>query len=250
MTSSVFDAKARWFDAHYSSTRGRVRLALVLERLASTLPAPPGRVLDVGGGSGVVAVPLARDGYDVTLLDPSEEMLHIARERAHEGGVQLSAERGAIVDVPRLAPGPFDAICCHAVLMYLDDPSDALRTLRSVANPGGVLSLLEKNRAGLSMRPGLAGDYVEASRLLDDPVASGNLGIANRSRSFDEWRGLLARTGWEVESWVGIRVFSDGAPDDLSPERFDQLLDLERQAGRRESYRSVARLIHIVARAI
>lgn len=198
----------------------------------------------------MVAVPLAERGYDVTLLDASDEMLGIARERAQTSAVALRLVSGSIEDAASLMTGPFDAICCHAVLMYLDDPASALTTMRSLARDGAVLSLLEKNRDGLAMRPGLRGDYAEAIRVLDDPIAAGNLGIPNRSRSIDEWRPLLDVVGWRVDSWVGIRLFSDGAPDDLSPERFEDLLTLEREAGQRDSYRGVARLIHIAALAV
>ena len=245
----TFDERAEWFDAHYDTTRGRIRLALVLERLHDTLPPPPARILDAGGGSGVVAVPLAERGYEVTILDPSARMLDIARERIAHAGVEVTARAGSIHEVRAVVPGPYDAICCHAVLMYVDEPRPPLEALRSVARVGTVLSLLEKNREGLAVRPGLTGDYAEAHRLLDDPIAAGNLGIPNRSRTLQEWRGLLAESGWQMDSHVGIRLFSDLAPDDLPADRYDQLLELEREAGRREPYRSVARLIHVSATA-
>ncbi len=245
----TFDERAEWFDQHYASVRGRVRLRLVLERIDETFPSPPARVLDAGGGSGAFAIPLAERGYRVTLLDPSEAMLAIAERRARGDGVEVDLTRGSIRRAASLLEGDFDGICCHAVLMYLDDPLSALVTLRSLAAPGCALSLLEKNRGGLAMRPGLAGEYAEARRLLVDPVASGNLGIPNRARTFEAWRSLLARAGWRATSWVGIRLFSDKAPDELDEERFEGLLALEREAGRRTSYRSVARLIHISARA-
>jgi S-adenosylmethionine-dependent methyltransferase len=245
----TFDARAEWFDAHYGTTRGRIRLGLLMERIASSFPPPPARILDAGGGSGVVAIPLAERGHEVTLLDPSEGMLRVARRRIDHAGVDARAIAGSIDDLAARAPGPYNAICCHAVLMYLDDPEAALRTLRSHATAGAVLSLLEKNRDGLALRPGLRGDYEEAIRVLESPFAVGNLGIPNRARSVDEWQELLAATGWTAGSWVGVRLFSDLAPDDLSPERFEQLEDLEREAGRRDPYRSVARLIHIVATA-
>jgi len=244
-----FDDKAEWFDDHYGTTRGRVRLALLLDRLEQTLPPPPGNVLDVGGGTGVVAVPLAERGYHVTMLEPSDGMLDVTRRRIASLGAEVEVVQGGVEDVAELVRGPFEAICCHAVLLYLDDPAAHLRALRAVAAPGAVLSLLEKNRLALSMRPGLRGEYAEAIRVLDDPVASGNLGIPNRSRSVQEWTDLLTATGWRVDSWVGIRLFSDLAADDLSAERFDELVRLEREAGRREPYRSVARLVHISATA-
>ena len=199
----TFDERADWFDRHYTTTRGRVRAALVLERLADTLPPPPATVLDVGGGSGAIAVPLATDGYGLTLLDPSTAMLDLAGRHAIDAGVELRLVQGGVEMVAELAPGPFDAICCHAVLLYLDDPGAHLATLRRVVAAGATLSLLEKNRLALAMRPGLRGDYAEAIRVLDDPVATGNLGIENRSRSVDEWTELLEQTGWRLDSWVG-----------------------------------------------
>lgn len=245
-----FDDKAEWFDAHYDATRGRVRLALVLERLEETFPPPPARVLDVGGGSGVVAVPLAARGYDVTLLEPSTGMLEVARRRIVDAGAEVHVVEAGIEDVGTRIDGSFDAICCHAVLLYLEEPARHLEALRAVAEPGAVLSLLEKNRLGLAMRPGLHGDFVEAVRVLDDPVAAGNLGIANRARSVDEWTELLGGASWHLDSWVGVRLFSDLAPDELPPDRFDELLRLERAAGGREPYRSVSRLVHLSASAM
>jgi 2-polyprenyl-3-methyl-5-hydroxy-6-metoxy-1,4-benzoquinol methylase len=51
---------------------GRPTLEFVrsLELLGRLLPAPPARVLDVGGGPGTYAVPLAEGGYQVHLVDP------------------------------------------------------------------------------------------------------------------------------------------------------------------------------------
>ena len=246
----TFDERAEWFDHHYETTRGRVRATLVLERLDTTLPPPPATVLDVGGGSGVIAVPLAARGYDVTLLDPSAAMLELARGHAGDAGAELRFVEGGVERIAELSPGPFDAICCHAVLMYLEEPAPRLVEMRRAATTGATLSLLEKNRLALAMRPGLRGDYGEALRVLDDPVASGNLGIPNRSRSVDEWSELLTSAGWRLDSWAGIRLFSDLASDALSDDEYDKLLTLEREAGRRDPYRSAARLIHLNATAM
>jgi ubiquinone/menaquinone biosynthesis C-methylase UbiE len=246
----TFDERAEWFDHHYEATRGRVRATLVLERLDAALPPPPAAVLDVGGGSGIIAVPLAQRGYEVTVLDPSPAMLELARGHARDAGAELRFVEGGVERIAELAPGPFDAICCHAVLMYLEDPATHLAAMRRVVAAGATLSLLEKNRLALAMRPGLRGDYAEALRVLDEPVATGNLGIANRSRSADEWSDLLAAAGWQLDSWAGIRLFSDLAPDALREGDYGELLALEREAGRREPYRSAARLIHLSATAV
>jgi hypothetical protein len=116
--------------------------------------------------------------------------------------------------------------------MYVEKPATCLRDLRSLANRGAILSLLEKNRDGIALRPALR-DYREAKRLLDDAVSTGRLGVENVARTVEEWVALLSQTGWHALDWAGVRLFSDTAPDDLSPEEFDALLNLEREAGTR-----------------
>src|ERR1700722_2411094 len=65
----------RFVDGHYGSLRGRVRTYVLDAPLRWLLPPPPARLVDVGGGAGNQSIPLARDGYDVTIADPSAAML-------------------------------------------------------------------------------------------------------------------------------------------------------------------------------
>ncbi|HYZ02366.1 MAG TPA: methyltransferase domain-containing protein, partial [Candidatus Binatia bacterium] len=65
---------AERFVAHYDTLRGAVRAELVAVQVDGHLPGI-GRVVDVGGGAGRQTIRLARLGHEVTLLDPSEEML-------------------------------------------------------------------------------------------------------------------------------------------------------------------------------
>src|SRR5215475_12071923 len=71
----------RFADEAYASVKGYVRTYVLHQHLLEHLPPPPASVLDVGGGAGHQSFPLARAGYDVTLLDPSTAMLDKARER-------------------------------------------------------------------------------------------------------------------------------------------------------------------------
>jgi len=104
-----------------------VRRHLISRGLDAHLPPPPARVLDVGGGAGQQSIPLAGAGHEVTILDPSREMLAEARRR-------LGRERAAVRRRVRLVEGigerasrilgtqQFDAVLCHGVVMYLEDP--------------------------------------------------------------------------------------------------------------------------------
>jgi S-adenosylmethionine-dependent methyltransferase len=243
-----FAEKSGWFDEHYSTTRGRVRLALVLERMRERLPPPPARILDAGGGTGAFSIPLARDGYDITVLDASEEWLARARANAQDAGVKIVTVRGEVERSASTLEPVFDVALCHAVLMYTDDPRAGLTQLRSLVRQGGGLSLLEKNAEAIALRPGLEGNYRVAGRLVHERVSVGRLGIENRAHTIGEFDSMLAETGWEIVDWAGVRLFSDLAPERLSETDFDDLLALEREAGVIESYRRVSRLVHIWAR--
>ncbi|MEJ7803087.1 MAG: methyltransferase domain-containing protein, partial [Candidatus Limnocylindria bacterium] len=239
-----FAGRANGFDEHYTEPRGRVRLDLVLERLNGVLPPPPARILDAGGGTGAFAIPLARVGYNVTVVNQSADWLEHARSKADAAGVELALVNIGLESLTDAGLEPFDAILCHAVLMYVEDPAVMLLTLRSVAAPGAVISLLEKNRDGIALRPGLQGDYAEAHRLLTERDSVGRLGVENRAYAVSEWLAMLHDAGWVSDDWVGIRLFSDHARDDLTAEEYASLLDLERAAGAIDPYRQISRLVH------
>src|SRR5215469_13655258 len=73
-----------------------------LELLDRLLPAPPARVLDVGGGPGAYAAPLARRGYRVHLVDPMP--LHV--EQALVAGGDPAAAFTAVLGDARDLPAP------------------------------------------------------------------------------------------------------------------------------------------------
>jgi 2-polyprenyl-3-methyl-5-hydroxy-6-metoxy-1,4-benzoquinol methylase len=60
-------------------TIGRLEFLRTQELLARFLPAPPARVLDVGGGGGIHSIPLLKQGYHVALIDPMP--LHVQQAK-------------------------------------------------------------------------------------------------------------------------------------------------------------------------
>jgi ubiquinone/menaquinone biosynthesis C-methylase UbiE len=105
-----------------------------------TLPAGL-RVLDLGGGMGRVAVPLARR-HRVTLCDISPRMLELAGEASGRAGVPSSQLELRQLDAGAPLPFPaesFDAAVALDLLVHLPDPAAALGELHRVLTPAGTL---------------------------------------------------------------------------------------------------------------
>lgn len=123
---------------------GRPRLEYIrtMELLARLLPPAPARLLDVGGGTGVYAVPLAERGYAVHVVDPMpshvERTLDYARERAT---VRVTASLGDARDLSAFGSG-YDAVLLLGPMYHLVDADDRTRAWReavSAVRPGGVV---------------------------------------------------------------------------------------------------------------
>ncbi len=124
------DVHAYYVDAFREDDRLRLRAHGVLERvrtqelLSRFLPAPPGEVLDVGGGTGVHAEWLAERGYTVHVIDPVEQ--HVA------AGALLCGVTAAVGDARVLAEADDsqDAVLLLGPLYHLLNRVDRLQALR------------------------------------------------------------------------------------------------------------------------
>ena len=104
-----------------------------IERL---LPAPPADVLDIGTGTGFVALIVAGLGYRVTGLDLSTAMLAEARIEAGRRGLDVTLTPGDAVSPP-MAEASLDAIICRHLIWTLRKPEVALGNWRRLLRPGG-----------------------------------------------------------------------------------------------------------------
>jgi ubiquinone/menaquinone biosynthesis C-methylase UbiE len=146
---------------------GRPSLEFVrsLELLERLLPAPPARVLDVGGGPGTYAAPLARRGHRVHVVDPVR--LHVEQARQAAGAGPAASFTAALGDARDLAEPAVsqDAVLLFGPLYHLTGAADRQRALaeaRRVLVPGGRLLAMAVCRFA-SLLDGLYRDW------LDDP---------------------------------------------------------------------------------
>jgi 2-polyprenyl-3-methyl-5-hydroxy-6-metoxy-1,4-benzoquinol methylase len=215
----------------------------------------PLQVLDVGGGSGMFAVPLAQLGHQVTVVDPSADALATLQRRAATVGAG-DRVRGLQGDGDQmLAALPsgdrYDLVLCHFVLEVVDDPASTLQQIAEVLRPGGQLSTASANRAGAVLARAVSGHPVEARALLTgsaadpDPVP-GRGGPARRRFSPEELFALLSGAGLEPGEWRGVSVVTDLLGASTAADT-DALRALELALARTSPYRDVATGLHVLA---
>jgi S-adenosylmethionine-dependent methyltransferase len=249
----------RW--ALRADPRTAVRTAVVWDALDTLLAqqiAATGRavldVVDLGGGTGGFAVPLAGLGHRVTVVDPSPDALAALQRRAAEAGVagQVRALQGDAAALSDVVPAAStDLVLCHGVLEYVDEPAAAAAAALTALRPGGVASLLVAQRLGAALARALAGRFDDARHLLDDPV--GGAGAGSLPRRFDRSSllALLDGRSITVELEHGVRLVTDllpGALVDSDPDAAEALLAFERAASGHPQLSVLASHLHLVVR--
>lgn len=237
----------------YATPKGRVRTFVLHQQLLAHLPPPPASIVDIGGGAGNQSLPLARLGYDVTIVDPSDAMLAKAAQRVAAESESVQSRVHLVQSSGETAPETlggrrFDGVLCHGVLMYLPDPAPMVASLGRLVTSGGIVSIMALNAATMAVRPALAGHWEDALAAFDQTTEVGVLGVPTRADTVDGLSALLRTEGIAPEQWYGVWLFCDwmAMPDDTD---VDALAKVELEAARRDPYRQLSRVFHLVGRA-
>jgi ArsR family transcriptional regulator len=136
---SFFDAVGPEWDALRKVFNDDVLRARAIARLVP----PDLRVADIGTGTGILALELARLGLRVVAIDHSARMLDAARAKLDaEGDLAVELRRGEANALP-LGDGEVDATFAHMVIHYLPSPADAIREMARVVKPGGAVVVVD-----------------------------------------------------------------------------------------------------------
>ena len=102
------------------------------------------KVLDVGTGTGALALLLAEMNHKVVGIDLSEKMLGRARAKAQAARLKVDFKIGD-AEAPSLGNASFDAIVCRHLLWTLPNPEQAVAEWRNILKPGGRVIIIDGN---------------------------------------------------------------------------------------------------------
>ncbi len=215
---SAYDKIARLYDPWSASVTEDVSFYVDYGRRA-------GRVLELGVGTGRIAVPTAAAGAAVVGIDASAGMLAVARERAELAGVDLDLRLGDMRDPPVDGAFPLVTVPFRS-LLHMETDADrraALRSARRLLEPDALFvfdvfapaadDIAETHGRWLEREPGIweRADWNERSRTLilrlRGPEAESEMSLA--WLSVGEWRTLLEEEGFVVDALFG---WFDGTP--------------------------------------
>jgi SAM-dependent methyltransferase len=220
---SEYDAIARIYDPWSRSVTEDVPFYLEEARRAG------GPVVELGIGTGRIAVPIAADGMRVIGVDSSRAMLEVCGERAALAGAVLDLRLGDLREPPVDEQVPL-VICPFRSLLHMhsdDDRRSALRAARRLLTPGGrfVFDVFTPSREDIEETHGLwlerepeiyeRADWDERARTLTLSVR-GTESESTMQLAWlapEEWRALLEDEGFSIDAcygWFDRRPYAGG----------------------------------------
>ncbi|GLX22878.1 methyltransferase domain-containing protein [Streptomyces lavendulae] len=146
-------------------------------------------VLDVGCGPGTITADLAElvsPGGRVTAVDAAADVLEQAAAYAAERGLSGAVDFAtADVHALRFPDDSFDVVHAHQVLQHVGDPVQALREMRRVCRPGGIVAVRDADYAAMTWYPETPG--LEEWQSLYRRVARANGGEPDAGRRLLSW---------------------------------------------------------------
>jgi SAM-dependent methyltransferase len=220
---SAYDAIARLYDPWSRSVTEDVPFYLEEARRSG------GPVLELGVGTGRIAVPIASDGIRVIGVDSSPGMLAVCAERAALAGVEIDLRLGDLRDPPVDERVPL-VICPFRSLLHMeadDDRRRALRAVKRLLDSGGRFvfdvfapsqeDIVETNGRWLEREPKIyeRADWDERARTLTLSVRGVDSESTMRLAWLEpaEWRELLEDEGFSIDAcygWFDRRPYTSG----------------------------------------
>lgn len=144
-------------------------------------------VLDIGCGPGTITADLAAlvEPGEVTAVEVTDDALNLARAEAQRREVSNISFVTADVHALDFPDDAFDVVHAHQVLQHVADPVQALREMRRVCVPGGVVAVRDADYAGFIWHPRV--DALDRWLALYTEAARANGGEPDAGRRLLSW---------------------------------------------------------------
>ena len=253
------DRVAPLYDGIYQGSRWEIWNELSWEGLKRFLPrdlsAP---ILDLGCGTGRYGLRLAKSGYKVTLSDLSHGMMEVTRKKAEEMDLaeRVTLIQADVMDLKEFEKGHYALIIAQGdVISFADHPAKALKEIRRLLRPNGVLvASVDQTYAGLTHyceKEDLDGlealvQRSEMEWLAHDP----NERFPVHTFSPEELRNTLEKSGFEILDLYGKTVLPlkklENLLGDAASSR--RILELEKKLCRKPSAMGLAGHLQFAAK--
>jgi ubiquinone/menaquinone biosynthesis C-methylase UbiE len=180
---------AKYTHGHHESVLRSHRWRTAENSAAYLLPylSPGAALLDVGCGPGTITADLATlvAPGRVTAIEPTEAALDLARVELAGRGIDTVDLITADVHALDFPAASFDVVHAHQVLQHVADPVQALREMRRVCRPGGVVAVRDSDYAGFIWYPRLP--ELDEWLALYEELARANGGEPDAGRELLSW---------------------------------------------------------------
>ncbi len=238
----IFDGIADKFSHNiYGTTKGRLRHTLLCDVLTPYV-SNPSRVIELGGGTGVMSAYLAELGHDVVLTDASQDVLDQARALL-KPFKNVTIRQQYLQEVDDLED--FDVVLCHAVLEWLDNPLEAIQLLHKQMKKEAILSLSFFNQDANLFANAIYGnfDYIAKGMKAKKQVRLNPKQPISAMKVVEYCLSL----GFTIHESAGIRCFHDYLRDVSHQEsKYEDLLALERQYHKKEPYKWLGKYFQLI----
>ncbi|AMJ94707.1 SAM-dependent methyltransferase [Alteromonas stellipolaris] len=243
----IFDGiAAKFADNIYGTTKGKLRQIILCEALAPFVEVSENtqskKVIEVGGGTGVMAAHLASLGHSILLTDGSEDVLEHAKENLKTFS-NVDIQHQYLLDIQNMEN--YDLVVCHAVLEWLNDPYQAIQFLYDNMRKGAILSLSFFNRDANLMTNAIYGnfDYIAQGMKVRNQVRLNPKNPLPAKQASDFCESI----GFTVKAKTGIRCFHDYLKNpEHQTTQFEGLLTLERTYNQTEPFMWLGKYFHLV----
>ncbi|WP_295417965.1 methyltransferase domain-containing protein [Sulfurovum sp.] len=243
-----FDHLAEKFEKSiYGTLKGEWRLKLLQEDLQALYEKGSLDIWDAGCGLGQMALWFAKRGHRLTCCDISYKMLEKAKILFAKESAEADFHQAPSQELAKILPQQ-DLVLFHAVIEWLAKPLGSLEVISDRVKPGGHLSLLFFNHHSLIYRNILRGGWRLQTILSKAWYGKGKKLTPPYPQKPEELLRWLKHNGYTIKAHTGIRVFHDYMDKSaLELSDTDELMALEYQYCREETFRNMGRYVHILA---